>query len=133
MGANLYAIRTKIYTRKFSQDRTPMQKFLVTVWRMTPYLALFTNIALTILELRVNRMKALVGLTVTVVTLVLPQSFVRYLNPGIRLPMDFIALYYGSNRNRFTIILGWTQIPFIRNSIKAQLAPLLPSQLLNLL
>lgn len=130
MGANGYTAATKVYTRKFSQARTPFQKFLAVAWKTTPYLMLLTNIALTIIELRVNRMKAAVSLAVLTVTClnhvhVLPRSFARYLNPGIRLPMDFIALYYGSNKNRFSIVLGWAGVPLIRDPIMAWLKPYL--------
>jgi hypothetical protein len=130
MGANGYAAQQELYNKKFSQTRSPLDKFFIAIWRTTPYLVLLTHIALTIIELRVNRMKALVGLTVTAVTLldqaqVLPRSIAGYINPGVRLPMDCIALYYGSNKNRFWIVLGWTQVPFIRNWLR----PLLPTQL----
>lgn len=138
IGANAFAAARKVYNLKISQVRSPKDKILITVWKMTPYLVLLTNIVLTMIEFRINRMKALVSLTVMAVTLIdqtriIPRSFARYIDPGIRLPMDFLALYYGSNKNRFNIVLGWTQVPIIRDPIKARLKPLLPSPLWDLL
>lgn len=138
LGANAYTGRTGVYNQKISHARTYKNKFLITIWKATPYLVLLTNIALTIIELRVNRMKALVGLTVMAATMlnlthIMPRSYARYLNPVIRFPMDLVALYYGSNKNRFTIVLGWAQDPAVRNPIKERLKPLLPKQWRDLL
>jgi len=133
MASNALAAPQELYRLKVSEGRTFVQKVQIAAWRMTPYLVLLTNIALTILELRVNRMKALVSLTVTVVTLldltsITNQSFNRYLNTVLRLPMDLVALYYGSNKNRFWIMLGWAQVPLIRDPIAAWINPFVPKK-----
>ncbi len=138
ISANAYTVWARIYNLKISQVRSPKHKILITVWKMTPYLVLLTNIVLTIIEFRINRMKALVGLTVMAVTWidqarVIPRSFARYIDPGIRLPMDFLALYYGSNKNRFNVVLGWAGVPVIRNPIIAMLPPKLKNYLTTFL
>jgi hypothetical protein len=113
------ALNQNLYYLKTHETTKTSEKLLIRVWRATPYLVLVTNIALTLLEMRHNCMKASVALAVTSITLldlakITPKSWGWYINPGLRIPMDLVALYYGSNKNRFYIIVGWTQIPFIQ-------------------
>ncbi|MBS0647829.1 MAG: hypothetical protein JSS10_01235 [Verrucomicrobia bacterium] len=119
---DLLAIYQNVYHQKVSEDHTIPQKFLIHAWKAIPYIALITNIALTILELRSNCMKASVALAVTSITLLsfnqmIPKTWAWYINPGLRIPMDLVALYYGSNKNRFVILIGLAQLPIIKDPV----------------
>lgn len=135
--ANLFAIQRNIYNLKTTEARTTFDKWIIRAWRTTPYLVLYTNIALITLELRSNYMKAAVALTVTFlarlsIAKITPPSWAWYLNPGLRIPMDMVALYYASNKNRFVILVGLIRMPLIKNPLMRFAQPYCPG-LINFL
>lgn len=105
------------------QNSSTREKKLASyILQSTPFIMLLINAALSILELRSNRMKATVSLAVTSLALldsfgVMPRAFGGYLNPGLRIPLDLMALYYSNNRDRFAIAAGWVEIPFVQRQM----------------
>jgi hypothetical protein len=96
------------------------KKIMVTLYKAEPYLIFLTNLTLTVLDLKNNRMRAVVALAVSAGPLltyanILPKRISWYLNPALRMPMDMLALYYGSNKNRFWIVAGWILVPEVQN------------------
>lgn len=103
------------------QDSSNREKKLSAyILKASPFFMMLTNMALSLLEFRSNRMKATISLAVTSLVLldyakVMP--FAGYLNPGLRIPMDLIAMYYANNRDRFAIAAGWVEIPYVSRFI----------------
>ncbi|MBS0647830.1 MAG: hypothetical protein JSS10_01240 [Verrucomicrobia bacterium] len=50
-------------------------------------------------------------------TLRVPDYFAWYLDPGLRIPLDLIAMYYANNRDRFAIVAGWVDVPRMQRLI----------------
>ncbi len=106
----------KITYHRLSNIRTPLNKFLFITWKITPYLALVTNIALLSLEAKSRPMKTSAALLMTGISLLdltpwMPRSFGWYMSVGVRLPIDMVAFYYGSNLNRFRIVASLILTP----------------------
>jgi hypothetical protein len=120
-----YLLSSRAYM--IAVNKTLAKKIMVTLYRdvhrfhkAEPYLIFLTNLTLTVLDLKNNRMRAVVALAVSAGPLltyanILPKRISWYLNPALRMPMDMLALYYGSNKNRFWIVAGWILVPEVQN------------------
>ena len=95
-----------------------MDKFLVVIWKATPYLMLITNVALIILDLRKNIVIGMVSLATAGISLIdlthwKPKDFGWYLDVGVRVPLNIATMYYHQPL-RVPIILGWALEPRVR-------------------
>jgi len=104
--------------KKVSEVPSTMDKFLVVVWKATPYLMLITNVALIIIDLRNNKVIAMVSLAAVGISLIdltswKPKDFAWYLDVGVRVPLDIATMYYHENL-RVPIIIGLALDPRIR-------------------
>jgi hypothetical protein len=126
MALNITAIFKHHTNKNVSEVHSKMDSFLVIVWKATPYLMIVTNIALTIIDIRNNKIVGLVKLAVTGITLLdltpwKSQSFDWYLDVGVRLPLDIVTLYYDKSYC-ILIVLGWASTPDIKKIFKSFLA-----------
>lgn len=97
--------------KNLSDVKSILDKFLIVVWKATPYVMMITNITLIFIEAHYNPTGALVKLVVTGITLLdltsrMPQSFSWYLDYGAATPLDLAALYYDKH-HRISILLGF--------------------------
>jgi hypothetical protein len=108
---NAMAILRKLTDKNVSDVPSTIDKFLVVVWKATPYLMLVTHVALIILDLRNNIVIGLVSLAAVGISLIdltrwRPKDFDWYLDVGVRVPLDLATMYYHQPL-RVPIIISW--------------------------
>ncbi len=115
---NMITIARRQTHKKISEIPSTIDKFLVVVWKATPYVMLITNVALIILDLRKNIVIGMVSLATAGISLVdltrwKPKDFDWYLDFGVRVPLNIATMYYHQPL-RAPIILGLALDPGIR-------------------
>jgi hypothetical protein len=111
IALNVITLLSHHTNKSLSDVKSILDKFLIVVWTVTPYVMMITNITLIFIEAHYNPTGALVKLVVTGITLLdmtswMPESFSWYLDFGAGIPLDLAALYYDSNY-RISILLGF--------------------------
>ncbi len=99
MALNATAMYRGMTRTHLNDAKSNMDKFLVVVWKATPYLMLITNIALIVIDLRRNTVIAAVSLVTVGVSLIdltswKPENFDWDLDINIRIPVDIATMYY---------------------------------------
>lgn len=99
IALNAITLLQHLTNKKLSDVSLGMNKFLIVVWHITPYLMIVTNIALVMIKATYNSTEAWVTLAVTGMTLLettswKPPSFDWYLNTGVAIPLDLLAMHY---------------------------------------
>ena len=107
--------------KNVSEVPSTMDKFLVIVWKATPYLMLITNVALIILDLRKNIVIGMVSLAAVGISLIdltrwRPKDFDWYLDVAVRVPLNIATMYYHKPL-WVPIIMGWALDPRVRTIV----------------